>query len=70
MDKLNMLFRHRIGIPETENVTFDNLDIILEKTARTIPFENLCVINKKTMDMTKGNLANKILNRNDGGLCY
>ncbi|WP_368657056.1 arylamine N-acetyltransferase [Metabacillus halosaccharovorans] len=70
MDKLNMLFRHRIGIPETENVTFENLDIILEKTARTIPFENLCIINKKTTDITKGNLANKILNRNEGGLCY
>lgn len=70
MDKLNMLFRHRIGIPETENVTFEHLGIILEKTARTIPFENLCIINKKTTDITKGNLANKILNRNEGGLCY
>ncbi|PLS08338.1 arylamine N-acetyltransferase family protein [Neobacillus cucumis] len=70
MDKLNMLFLHRIGVPKTENVTFENLDSILEKTARAIPFENLCVIKNRTTDITKGNLINKVLTRNEGGLCY
>ncbi|MBM7651971.1 arylamine N-acetyltransferase family protein [Neobacillus cucumis] len=70
MDKLSKLFLHRIGVPTTENVTFENLSSILEKTAREIPFENLCVIKNRTTDITKENLVNKILNRNEGGLCY
>ncbi|WP_449622309.1 arylamine N-acetyltransferase family protein [Robertmurraya sp. Marseille-Q9965] len=70
MDNLNKLFLSRIGVTTTENVTFDNLDMILEKTSRTIPFENLCVIENRTTDITKENIVNKILNRYEGGLCY
>lgn len=42
MSNLNLLFRERIGFPINKNITFEDLDIILEKTAKTIPFENLC----------------------------
>lgn len=70
MDKLELLFRHRIGVSKTEIITFENLDIVLEKTAREIPFENLCVIEKRTTDITKENLIDKIIKRNEGGLCY
>ncbi|MFD0692645.1 arylamine N-acetyltransferase [Paenibacillus sp. GCM10027628] len=70
MDKLDLLFRHRIGILKNEIITFENLDIVLEKTAREIPFENLCVIENRTTDITKENLIDKIIKRNEGGLCY
>ncbi|EPZ43345.1 arylamine N-acetyltransferase family protein [Alicyclobacillus acidoterrestris] len=70
MHSLRTLFLNRIGVPESENVTFENLDMILEKTARTIPFENLCIMENRTTDITPDNLIDKILKRNEGGLCY
>ncbi|MBD1382842.1 arylamine N-acetyltransferase family protein [Metabacillus arenae] len=70
MSELNTLFRKRIGIPENENVTFETLGYVLEKTAKTIPFENLCIIENNVSEITKDSLFNKILIRNEGGLCY
>lgn len=70
MSDLNTLFRQRIGIPEKEDITFQSLNYILEKTAQKIPFENLCIIENKTSDITKENLTNKILVKKVGGLCY
>ncbi|MBB3069558.1 N-hydroxyarylamine O-acetyltransferase [Paenibacillus baekrokdamisoli] len=70
MNELNGLFRKRLGIPENEKLTFETLDNILEKTATILPFENLCIISNKTRAITKENLINKILIKNEGGLCY
>jgi N-hydroxyarylamine O-acetyltransferase len=70
MSDLNLLFRNRIGISEKETITFEKLDTVLEKTAREIPFENLCIIANKTTKLTKENLINKIIVKNEGGLCY
>ena len=70
MSDVNALFRKRIGILEKENISFETLDNVLEKTAKTIPFENLCVIENRTSDITKENLINKILVKKEGGLCY
>lgn len=70
MTNLNILFRKRIGIPSNEKIPFEKLDQVLEKTAKTIPFENLCIIREKTNEITKDNLINKILEQNEGGLCY
>jgi N-hydroxyarylamine O-acetyltransferase len=70
MIDIDRLFRKRIGFPENEKVTFESLDFVLEKTAKTIPFENLCVINKNVKEITRKNLSDKILVRNEGGLCY
>ncbi|KGM45108.1 arylamine N-acetyltransferase [Neobacillus niacini] len=70
MNTFNELFRKRVGIPQDEVITFDNLDRVLEKTAKTIPFENLCIIENRTQEITKENLARKILQHNEGGLCY
>ncbi|OOP68592.1 arylamine N-acetyltransferase, partial [Heyndrickxia oleronia] len=70
MSNLNLLFRERIGFPINKNITFEDLDIILEKTAKTIPFENLCIMSKNTSELTKNNLINKILHKKQGGLCY
>jgi N-hydroxyarylamine O-acetyltransferase len=46
------------------------LEHVLEQTAKTIPFENLCIINKKTGEISKESLANKMLVNREGGLCY
>ncbi|WP_207644316.1 arylamine N-acetyltransferase family protein [Desulfolucanica intricata] len=67
---MNALFRKRIGISENDNITFESLNRVLEKTAETIPFENLCIIENKTSNITKENLIKKILVNNEGGLCY
>ncbi|RHW34003.1 arylamine N-acetyltransferase [Lysinibacillus yapensis] len=70
MSELNDLFRKRIGFPENEVITFETLEIILEKSAKAIPFENLCIIDNKKREITTENLTNKILEKNEGGLCY
>ncbi|WP_240417870.1 arylamine N-acetyltransferase family protein [Paenibacillus periandrae] len=70
MTELNELFRKRIGIPDHTKLTFDILDYILEKTAAAIPFENLNIISNTTKAITRENLINKILMKNEGGLCY
>lgn len=70
MTDLNQLFRKRIGISETAKITFEKLDHILEKTALTIPFENLSIVRGNRYKITKENLIDKILLRNEGGLCY
>ncbi|SFB99161.1 N-hydroxyarylamine O-acetyltransferase [Bacillus sp. OV322] len=70
MSNLNTLFRRRIGFPEHEEITFEKLDIILEKTAKSIPFENLCIIGNRTTYISKDHLINKLLTKNEGGLCY
>jgi N-hydroxyarylamine O-acetyltransferase len=70
MSELNSLFRKRIGISPNQIISFDMLDHILERTAKNIPFENLCIIKNKLSDITKANLINKILVNHEGGLCY
>lgn len=70
MKDLNQLFRKRIDIPETEKITFDSLGKVLEHTAKSFPFENLRILEKKTRDITKENLIDKLLVNNEGGLCY
>jgi N-hydroxyarylamine O-acetyltransferase len=70
MKMLHSLFHKRIGMPENEEITFEKLADVLEKTAQTIPFENLTIIENQTRDITKENLKNKMLERNEGGLCY
>lgn len=70
MSELNALFRKRIGYPEQEKITFASLGRVLERTAKAIPFENMCIIQKRTYDITKENLIAKILVNQEGGLCY
>lgn len=70
MSDLNLLFRERIGFPEEEPITFDKLAIVLEKTAKSIPFENMRVIEKSSRDITVENVVEKILDHHEGGLCY
>jgi len=70
MSELSKLFYERIGLSQGQDITFDSLDCILEKTAQTIPFENIGIIHRKTSEISKANLVDKILNRREGGICY
>ncbi|MFS0556739.1 arylamine N-acetyltransferase family protein [Brevibacillus sp. 179-C9.3 HS] len=70
MSELNDLFRKRIGMPENETITFDTLDRLLDLTALAIPFENFCIIEERTSEITRQSVVEKILFRNEGGLCY
>jgi N-hydroxyarylamine O-acetyltransferase len=68
--ELDQLLRKRIGISEKEAITFDRLDQILEKIAFTIPFENTNIVFGNSYKISKESLINKILVKNEGGLCY
>ncbi|MET3291498.1 UNVERIFIED_CONTAM: N-hydroxyarylamine O-acetyltransferase [Brevibacillus sp. OAP136] len=70
MSELNVLFRRRIGWPESGEIAFEQLGDVLERTSRSIPFENLCIIEQRTNDITKENLIRKMLEKQEGGLCY
>lgn len=70
MSKLTSLFHKRTGIPENEKITFEKLNKVLEKTATSIPFENRAIIDNNKREVTKENLTDKILGKNQGGLCY
>ena len=70
MNKLSFLFRKRIGLGDDEEINFNKLDVILEKTAKNIPFENICIIENKAKAISRENLVSKLLVKNEGGLCY
>ncbi|RDU38199.1 arylamine N-acetyltransferase [Neobacillus piezotolerans] len=70
MTAMNKMFRKRIGFPRDEPIDFNNLDTILEKAALTLPFENVRIMNGSTTEFTEESLKEKILDRNEGGLCY
>lgn len=70
MKDLNYLFRQRIGFSEDEQITLENLDSVLERTAAAIPFENLCAIAGDDSVLSEDTLMDKIFMRNEGGLCY
>lgn len=70
MEDFNQLFRKRIGFSENANLTFELLDQLLEKTGQSIPFENMCLLFGRPYKISRENLINKILIRNEGGLCY
>lgn len=70
INNLDKRFRDRIHFSTSSPLTFNDLDSILEKMAHTIPFENVCIIEKRTKEMTKENLIDKMLVRKEGGLCY
>jgi N-hydroxyarylamine O-acetyltransferase len=70
MTNLDRLFRKRLGIPCDKVITFENLNAVLEKAAKSIPFENLCIIENRTNEITRENLIKKVIEQNEGGLCY
>lgn len=70
INSLDKLFRKRIQYSSRGPVTFQDLDVILEKMALHIPFENVCIIEERSRILTKDHLVNKMLILNEGGLCY
>lgn len=70
MESLNLLFRKRISFREKGALTFDDLPELLHRTAFALPFENLAVIEGRGQPISRENLVEKMLVRNEGGLCY
>ncbi|MFK4340662.1 MULTISPECIES: arylamine N-acetyltransferase [unclassified Paenibacillus] len=70
MLNLNKLLCNRLGISWDNKLELEDLNTIIEKTAKTIPFENLSIINSSSSEITPENLLKKIIERNEGGLCY
>ena len=70
MNNLNDSFRIRIGFPIDRPITLENMNTLLEQTAATIPFENLCTLSGDLNELSEGHLVEKIIKRNEGGLCY
>jgi N-hydroxyarylamine O-acetyltransferase len=68
---VNARFRARIGLNDDGRpLTFDQLGSVLERIALAIPFENLAIIESRYAPISKEQLANKVLDRGEGGLCY
>jgi N-hydroxyarylamine O-acetyltransferase len=70
MQELNESFRQRIGFPHKETITLQNLELVLEKMAKTVPFENTAIIEGRTGEISSDYLQDKIIERREGGLCY
>lgn len=70
MENLEALYRRTIGLTDERKPAFSDLNTILERTARTMPFENLCIIENRVQPLTAQNLIDKLLVRREGGLCY
>ncbi|MGV2940455.1 arylamine N-acetyltransferase [Mesobacillus sp. LC4] len=70
MNNLNREFRKRIGFQPHDSIAIHNLADVLEKTAATIPFENLCTLSGDSNELTEAHLVEKIIHRKEGGLCY
>ncbi|CAM4491052.1 arylamine N-acetyltransferase family protein [Paenibacillus tarimensis] len=67
---LDTLFRKRIGYSRTDALSFTDLNSILELTGRTLPFENMSIIENRIRPVTRTNLTDKVLINGEGGLCY
>ncbi|WP_079505138.1 arylamine N-acetyltransferase family protein [Mesobacillus jeotgali] len=70
MTDFNRLFRERIGFPIDTPITMGNLDNLLELTAASLPFENQCTLTGNLSELNEESLIEKIIHRNEGGLCY
>lgn len=70
VDKLNLLFKNRICLPDTFVIRQDNLNTLLERIGYHIPFENLAIIEKKLHSLTYTHLFNKLVINQEGGVCY
>ncbi|MFY4775300.1 arylamine N-acetyltransferase [Metabacillus sp. RGM 3146] len=69
MDVKKLLLQ-RIGLSPNVPISLDNLPAILEAYAFHVPFENIDVIDDERMSLSRESLADKILIRKRGGLCY
>ncbi|WP_071458692.1 arylamine N-acetyltransferase family protein [Bacillus massilinigeriensis] len=70
MRGIDKVFRERIGFPQDVKVNFSTISELLECIAKTIPFENLCVIRGEVPAISEQSIIDKILVRQEGGLCY
>lgn len=70
MQQINKSFRERIGFPLDEAITFQTLEFVLERMAKTVPFENTAIIKGRTKAISEQYLMEKVIGRHEGGLCF
>ncbi|HZV97394.1 MAG TPA: arylamine N-acetyltransferase [Methylophilaceae bacterium] len=70
MESLDSLFRSRIGFNRRGALRFDDLPALLAATSLAFPFENLAIVERRGLPISRENLITKLLIRNEGGLCY
>lgn len=70
MESLDSLFRKRIGYSGSGTLAFSDLPALLAAASLALPFENLVVIERRGLPITRENLVTKLLVRNEGELCY
>nr|CBL43367.1 TPA: arylamine N-acetyltransferase 2 [Heterostelium pallidum] len=64
------LFLRRINIDENKRIEFEDLPEVMRQFGLNIPFENSDVIGQEPCGITKQYLIEKVLVKNQGGLCY
>ena len=65
------LYLDRIGInPESVSHTYAFLKELQQKHICTVPYENLDILNKKPIDLSKEALFEKIVTNHRGGYCF
>ncbi|EIT86415.1 arylamine N-acetyltransferase [Fictibacillus macauensis ZFHKF-1] len=66
---LDERFRSKINLHEKQ-LTFEDIKELLPTIAYTFSFENAAIIEQRCQAITKESIVEKLLQRNEGGLCY
>ncbi|AZB40952.1 arylamine N-acetyltransferase [Bacillus sp. FJAT-42376] len=67
---LHASFLKRVGLENSGQVQFEDLERILKAFSLTIPFENFGILDNKKIPLTAESLSFKILEQRRGGVCY
>ncbi|TRZ38579.1 arylamine N-acetyltransferase [Niallia circulans] len=70
MQQINKRLRERVGFPLDEAITLQTLELVLERMAKTVPFENTAIIEGRTEAISEKYLMEKVIGRQEGGLCF
>ncbi|WP_338778923.1 arylamine N-acetyltransferase [Metabacillus sp. FJAT-52054] len=67
---LQSSFFKRIGLKDKGSIQFQDLETILTAFAHHIPFENLGILQNRSIPLNAESLFEKIIEQNQGGVCY
>lgn len=61
---------NRIGLPKDTALTIENLKMIHRAQHRTIPFENIDIVNGQSIQLADEVIYDKLVNNKRGGYCH
>ncbi len=70
LTELQKKFFLKLKIPPKENVEFEDLHTILLQLGHVLPYENIDIMEGNMKEFCRGNIEEKLLVKNRGGLCY